>query len=212
VAGDGVDVVVCDDHGMFADGLAEALVGADVRAATRDPVQATRLVEDHRPAVCLMGARYSGVERLDVLPLVRLASPETSVLLLATNPSTDAWKAFDGGQVAAIVSKECTLSAIQRALDRVRRGERFTVGIDRPSARQSQRGNVALTARERDVLRLTVAGGSTREMSRTLGISVNTVRTHVQHLLDKLGVSTRVQAAQLAVEERLLDEGVGDEV
>ena len=56
-----------------------------------------------------------------------------------------------------------------------------------------------------------MAGRTTREMSKTLGITVNTVRTHVQHMLDKLGVSTRVQAAQLAVEQHLLlNETVGE--
>jgi two-component system nitrate/nitrite response regulator NarL len=208
---DALEIVICDDHGMFARGLAEALTGADVRAATRDPDRATRLVKDHRPAVCLMGSRYSGVERLDVLALVNRASPGTSVLLMATTPSRDVWRAFDCGQVAAIVSKACTLSVIQRSLDRVRRGERFTVGIDRPSAPPNPRGQVTLTAREREVLQLTVAGRTTREMSKTLGITVNTVRTHVQHMLDKLGVSTRVQAAQLAVEQHLLlNETVGE--
>ena len=159
-----------------------------------------------------MGARYSGVERLDVLPHVRKASPGTSLMLLATASSTSLWDAFDSGQVAAVVTKECTLATIQRSLERVRRGERFTLGIDRPSVHRTPTGDVPLTPRERDVLREMVAGATTSEMARELEISVNTVRTHVQHVLDKLGVGTRVQAAQLAVERRLLDPEQGEQV
>jgi two-component system nitrate/nitrite response regulator NarL len=208
-----VDILICDDHGMFAGGLADALsgTGSDVVATTSDPDQVGRLVEDLRPEVFLMGARYSGVERLDVLPHVRKASPGTSLMLLAS-ASTSVWDAFDSGQVAAVVTKQCTFATIERSLERVRRGERFTLGIDRPSVNRTPTGDVPLTPRERDVLREMVAGATTSEMSRALDISVNTVRTHVQHVLDKLGVGTRVQAAQLAVERRLLDPDEGEQV
>jgi DNA-binding NarL/FixJ family response regulator len=155
--------------------------------------------------VFVMGARYSGEERLDVLPQVRKASPGTSLVLLATASSTSLWDAFDSGQVDSVVSKNCTLATIQRSVARVRRGERFTLGIDRPSVHRTPAGEVPLTPRERDVLQEMVAGATTSEMSRALDISANTVRTHVQHVLDKLGVGTRVQAAQLAVQKRLLD-------
>ena len=213
-----VDIVICDAHGMFAGGLAEALsgtgtgtgTGSDVVTTTSDPDQASRLVEDLRPEVLLMGARYSGQERLDVLPHVRKASPGTSLVLLATASSTSLWDAFDSGQVAAVVSKKCTLATIQRSVARVRRGERFTLGIDRPSVHRTPAGEVPLTPRERDVLQEMVAGATTSEMSRALDISANTVRTHVQHVLDKLGVGTRVQAAQLAVQKRLLDPDQGE--
>ena len=64
----------------------------------------------------------------------------------------------------------------------------------------------ALTSRERDVLRGLAEGLSTKEIAVQLGITVNTVRTHVQHLMPKLGVHTRLHAAAIASVERLVDE------
>jgi DNA-binding CsgD family transcriptional regulator len=79
-------------------------------------------------------------------------------------------------------------------------------GCSRPVGTQSGPSPLDyLTDRERDVLRLIVAGLSTQRMSATLGVSTNTVRTHVQHVLAKLGVDRRSKAIRVAVELGLTD-------
>ncbi len=74
-------------------------------------------------------------------------------------------------------------------------------------ARGSSRSPVtALTARERDVLRLLALGLSTTEITDRLGVSTNTVRTHVQHLMAKLGAHNRLQLTAIASEQGLLNQ------
>ena len=197
-----VGVVICDDHAMFVGGLADALSsdGIDVLAATHDPGRVTSLVRELEPRVCLLGAHYSGVERLDVLVEVNRASPATIVVLMSATADSHLWKVWDSGEVDVIVGKKCRFAEIRAAIDRANGGERFTIGIERPEPQGVFGPGWPVTARELQVLHLMVAGATTSEMSGSLSISVNTVRTHVQSLLDKLGVSTRVHAARVAVE------------
>lgn len=66
-----------------------------------------------------------------------------------------------------------------------------------------------LTPRESDVVRMLARGSSTEEIAKAMEISANTLRTHVQHLMDKLGAHSRVQIVHLALEQRLVDLDVG---
>lgn len=198
-------VVVHDDHVMFAAGLADVLArdGADVLAYTPVRESVVALVGALLPTVCLVGTTRFGREARGMVADVRRVSPSTRVVLAVARVDDELWRAWDRGDVAAVVSKQGRLDDLLRAVRRAGQGHRSVIGLSRPAP---DRGTPlgSLTAREAEVLRLVVAGASTREMSERLDISVNTVRTHVQHLLDKLGVRTRVQLARAAHEHDLV--------
>jgi DNA-binding CsgD family transcriptional regulator len=106
------------------------------------------------------------------------------------------------------------VSALTRAIDRVQRGEVVVdvpkPGPARPPARQDDAHRLAafLTVRERECLELLVEGLDTAGIAAKLGVSAATVRTHVQSLMTKLGVHSRLEAASYAVRYRLLEEEV----
>jgi DNA-binding NarL/FixJ family response regulator len=118
--------------------------------------------------------------------------------------------------VPALVTTDVSLRGLRDAIETAYHGEtnalpletlrnRVTSSVGRPQAPAG-----TLTQREQEVLRALAAGYSTKEIAMHLGISVNTVRTHVQHLMPKLGVHSRLQAAAVAAVDRLVDAGPDD--
>ena len=196
-------LTLCDQHGMFLDGLAEALAGRgyEIAAAVTDVHSLESAHRRHAPDVCVLGLGSCEAEWLALACTIRREHPTTSVVLLGGCGSAAAWTAFDSGAVDALVDKRCDIATLDKVLQRVGEGERLVEGCIRPSPEQVSRSALDyLTDREREVLRLIVAGLSTQRMSAVLGVSANTVRTHVQHVLAKLGVDRRSKAIKVAVE------------
>jgi DNA-binding NarL/FixJ family response regulator len=116
---------------------------------------------------------------------------------------------------AGFVLKEQSIDRILQALDRVVAGEAVVdsgllrAALDVPSPRHSPESQRlrSLTPREREALRRITAGDSTREIARAMHVSESTARTHVQNVLTKLGVRSRLQAAALVAREGLADGG-----
>jgi two-component system nitrate/nitrite response regulator NarL len=202
-------LLLSDDHDMFLDALASALtrLGHDVVATLTDPDAVPGAVRSLAPDVCVLDLTYSHVERLDVVDNLHRADPQAVVVLLTGSPNARALAAYDAGSVHALVGKGCDLETIDRVICAAGQGERLLAGVPATSAprRDGLPHGVRMTEREEDVLRLLVSGASTQDMVSSLGISANTVRTHVQHVLDKLGAHSRVQAAARALQLQLVD-------
>ncbi len=134
---------------------------------------------------------------------MKAVCPGARVLVLTRREDEDLWRAYDDGLVDAVVSKTHGLDTVRTAIDRVALGERFTLSAGRPAA-PPRATPMSLTEREREILRLLVHGATTRQIMDALAISQNTVRSHIQHLLDKLHAHTRAQAVQIALTTHLL--------
>jgi DNA-binding NarL/FixJ family response regulator len=138
------------------------------------------------------------------------ASPDTKILVLSADPGIDGvLRALQAG-AAGYLHKTRGIAAVTTAIDRVRHGE-VVVDVPRTMPRQRERGRddlrrlaAYLTSRERDCLGFLVEGLDTSAMAARFGISQATVRTHVQAVLTKLGVHSRLEAASLAVRYQLL--------
>jgi len=203
-----MSLALCDPHGMFLDALAVALAdrGHEIAGTVTDVGQVESLVGACAPEVCVLGLGSLEKETLSAAGGIRSAHPEVAIVLLCGAGSAGAWKALDTGTVDAIVDKSCDIATLDKAIQRAGEGESVVEGCARPVGRQASPSALDyLTDRERDVLRLIVAGLSTQRMSAVLGVSSNTVRTHVQHVLAKLGVDRRSKAIKVAVELGLTD-------
>jgi DNA-binding NarL/FixJ family response regulator len=203
-----MSLVLCDDHGMFLDALSMALTarGHRVLATSHDPDEVVRLVRETRPRGCVLDVSFGGRPRIEAAGAVRAVRPETAVLLLTGADTPDVWGAFQDRLVDGVVSKGCDVEVLDRSIRRVLDGERVLEGWSRipdPPARTDD-GIEELTDREREILRLIVKGVSTQMMADSLGVSSNTVRTHVQNVLRKLRVHHRSKAARYAVESGLV--------
>lgn len=221
-----IRVAIVDDHGIVRQGLRALLTrpGIEVVGEAESGTTAIELAERIAPDVMLLDIRMKDGDGLHSLPQIKAVSPHTSVIVLTTyaNPSYLA-RAISGG-AAGYLSKEANPDQIVRAVRAAAVGEEL---IDRSllqaalaqavysddSAHPS--GSAAaddlieiepLSDRELDVLRLMVQGLANGAIADALGISIPTVKTHVQHILQKLHVSDRTQAALLAVRLNLVSQ------
>ena len=196
-------IVICDDHRLLLESLSAALAqrGITVEAAVLGPADAVRAVILHDPDVLLIDLAFPEGSGLRAAREVLARHPRTKVVVLTGSTSSEALvEALDVG-VAGFLRKDQDVPEIAAALEAVAGGgsavdpmllkqaSRPTVSLPR-----QRRPDVQLTARERSVAALLVDGRNTDEIMRALGVSQSTVRTHVQSILTKLGVHTRLQA------------------
>jgi DNA-binding NarL/FixJ family response regulator len=200
-----VTVLVYSPQRMFCSALAVSLddeghqVLGVVEHADDLPVEVRRI----QPEVCAMDLAAAEDVEENLLDVVRRECPDTHIVVLTCRDDAVLWQAYDAGLVDAVVSKTHGLDTIRTAIDRAALGERFALASARPSP-TPRPAHVSLTAREWEILRLLARGATTHQIMAALAISRNTLRTHVQHLLDKLHAHTRAQAVQNALTTRLL--------
>jgi two-component system, NarL family, nitrate/nitrite response regulator NarL len=204
-------LVLGDDHGVFLDALAAVLGQHGYTVAVSRTIAGTlTAVRERKPDVCLLDRYFAGADSIEVVGELRDASPDTKILVLSADPGPDGVaRALQSG-AAGYLHKTRGVASVTTAIDRVRRGE-VVIDVPRsPPGQRSQRWDDLrrlasyLSRRERDCLGLMVDGLNTSAMADELGVSQATVRTHVQAVLTKLGVHSRLEAASLAVRYRLL--------
>lgn len=205
-------LVVGDDHKVFLDALSVVLAQHHYTVTLARTVQeATDAVARLQPDVCLIDRHFARAGSLAVIGEMAAVSPGTKVLVLSADPDADGILQALSAGASGYLHKTRGVTALTAAISRVMRGE---VVIDVPAApsprRPPQQDAVRrlagyLTGRERQCLALLVEGLDTAGMAAKLGVSRATVRTHVQSLLTKLGVHSRLEAASFAARYRLLE-------
>lgn len=214
-----IRVALADDHGIVRQGLRALLTrpGLEVVGEADSGMAAVELARVEQPDVMLLDIRMKDVDGLQALPLIKSASPKTSVIMLTTyaNPGYLA-RAISGG-AAGYLSKETDPDQIVRAVRAAAAGEALidrtllmaalaqAIDVSTPTPEPTEMPIEPLSDREREVLRLIVQGLANQTIAETLNISVPTVKTHVQHILQKLHVSDRTQAALLAARQHIVD-------
>ncbi|HEV7726765.1 MAG: two component transcriptional regulator, LuxR family [Modestobacter sp.] len=199
-------VVLCDDHRLFVEPLAAALTvrGHEVAVVHR-PADVVGAAEQHQPDVCVLDLRFPEGDGLDAVAALRSWRPECPVLVLSGSVDVRDLSAAAAAGAAGFLRKDQPITAIFDALDRIAAGREVALPpLPRPAARSDEQVEVRrlvghLTARERDVLRRLVEAEDTVVIARALGVAPSTARTHLQNVLQKLGVHTRLQAVALVV-------------
>ena len=215
-----ITVFVVDDHTLFRRGLI-ALIGQDeglrVVGEAADAGQALRLAPGLRPDVILLDNHLPGVLGVDAIAGLREAAPGSHVVMLTVSEDGDdlATALRHGAQGYLLKTIEGDLLA--EAIRRAARGEPVVSpemlgklvaafqaqGAPTPEPEPdpelpAEETVSPLSPREEDVLREIARGASNKEIARTLDIAETTVKIHVQHILRKLGLTSRVQAAVYA--------------
>lgn len=209
-------LVIGDDHSVFLDAMSAVLIqrGYQVTVArsVRDTIESVR---EKQPDVCLIDRHFAGDSGITAIGPMLAASGRTKILVLSADPDTEGIRQALQAGAAGYLHKTRGVAALTRAIDRVQRGE-VVVDVPKPRpARERARSDDArrlaafLTARERECLNLLVEGLDTSGIATKLGVSAATVRTHVQSVLTKLGVHSRLEAASYAVRYGLLDDAPG---
>jgi DNA-binding NarL/FixJ family response regulator len=203
-----ITCVLADDHPPVLQFLSRFLSnsGITITASTSDGEEALRKILQTRPTVAVLDARMPRRSGMDVLRELAATDSPTRVILY-TGYGDDALlsEALDAG-VGGMLDKEAPVDDLVRAIQIVAEGGTYldpTAAAGLIAQRRRTRAN-ALTQREREVLRLLADGKTNEQIGDELSISPQTVRTHVQKAMEKLGATTRVQAVATALRESLI--------
>ena len=199
-------VLVVDDHALVRTGVANIIShepDLQVVAEAADGAEAVAAFERHRPDVTLLDLRMPVMEGVEAVRQIRLRDPLAKVIVLTTyDTDEDITRALKAGAKAYIL-KDISASALVACIHDVLAGKTYLA----PTAAAKLAEGVArvqLTPRELATLRLMADGRSNKEIANTLGISERTVKTHLGHLFDKLGVTSRTEAAKVAARRGLV--------
>ena len=208
-----VHVLICDDHRLFADALAVALQGHgyEVVGQTYDPDQAVAVLAQRHVDVCLIDRHFPQADGRDGIRKLRATSPDTMVIMLSAADEPGAAEQALAAGASAFASKTEGIEYIARLIERVRAGEIVPAGAD-AGANGTGAGNRPahelgrfLTGRELEVLARLVQGQDTARLAREMGITYATARTHIQNLLTKLGVHSKLEAVAVAMAHQLVE-------
>ena len=227
-----IRILVVDDHTLFRRGLT-ALLARDpqlrVIGDAADAGQAQRKAQELQPDVILLDNHLPGVNGVDALPALHEAAPAARILMLTVsedeNDLAAALRAGAIGYLLKTAEGDALTAAIRRAMDgdsvvapemmsklvAAYRGAASAAPAAAPATSEPSApvppgvtALASLSPRELDILRGIVRGASNKEIAREHGIAETTVKIHVQHILRKLNVSSRVHAAVIASENGLL--------
>jgi two-component system nitrate/nitrite response regulator NarL len=208
-----IKVIVADDHPVFRQGVIRCLMSSgtiDVLAEVGDGRAALEAIREHRPDVALLDFKMPELDGLDVAhAIARDGLPTRVVLLSAFDDSSIVYKALAEG-AAGYLTKEADPDEIIDAVRKCASGSTYLPshlvgGLASEVKQRSKGGGDVLTAREAEVVRLIADGLSVPQMAKHLHLAPSTVKTHVQNLYDKLGVSDRGAAVAEAMRRRLLE-------
>ena len=213
-----VRLLVVDDHTLFRRGLIALLsqhAGVAVVGEAGDAGEALRRAAELGPDVILLDNHLPGVRGIDALPGLREAAPGARVLMLTVSEDehdlADALRAGAQGYVLKTIEGDALVQAIGRCMagesvvSPELTGKLVTALRGGAAAAPVEADRLAaLSARELETLRHIAQGASNKQIARALDIAETTVKIHVQHILRKLDLTSRVQAAVFASEHGLV--------
>jgi DNA-binding NarL/FixJ family response regulator len=208
-----IKLLIADDHELIRTGLASLLAGSNIEivAQAANGKETLKLAEQHKPEVILLDIRMSDGDGLGTLEKLRAKVPDSKVVMLSTydNPTYIARAVALGAcdYVLKGSKREDLITTIEAAAageSPSKVGELRRVASAMKIRQVIDDDEVPLTQRETQVLRHVALGLSNKEIGRSLEISVETVKEHVQNILRKIAVSDRTQAAVWAVRKGLV--------
>ncbi len=199
-------VLVVDDHALLRTGVANIInqePDLEVVAEAADGLAGVQAFERYRPDVTLLDLRMPLMEGVEAVRHIRDRDPQARVIVLTTyDTDEDIARALRAG-AKAYVLKDIAADALVACIHDVLAGKTYLA----PAAAAKLAEGVArvqLTPRELSTLRLMADGRTNKEIAGDLGITERTVKTHLGHLFEKLGVTTRTEAVRVATRRGLV--------
>ena len=205
----GITCVVADDHPAVLDAISQYLEvqGVTVVASCSRGDEALQALEDHQPTVALLDVSMEAPDGLEVTRAASVSASNTRIVLYTGHRDARALASAAGAGAHGLVLKEAPLSELVRALRLVAVGETY---LDPEiatllKAHGESGADASLTPRERQILSLVARGGTNDKVAQTLGISTETVQSHVRNAMGKLHADTRTEAVATAIRNALID-------
>ena len=210
-----ITVMLVDDHALFRSGIRSLLQRHpefNVVGEAADGFEGIKRALQLQPQVVLLDLNMPGMSGVETLQLMRQDCPDTAIVMLTVSEDAEDLSVALKAGASGYLLKNIDTEYLTRAIRRAAAGE--TVVAEAMTAKlvaQLQSGAAApvaseldkLTPREREILDCLARGESNKGIARTLELAESTVKIHVQNVLKKLKLSSRVQAAVYAVEHRM---------
>jgi two-component system nitrate/nitrite response regulator NarL len=203
-----IRIVVVDDHTLFRRGITALLGGVpgfSIVGEAADGLEGIRVVAALQPDVVLLDLNMPGISGIEALHAILRAAPGLPVVMLTVSEDAldlmAALKAGAQGYLLKNIDSDFLVDSVRRAAA----GESVMSPEMQAKLLRELRGGgapalPALSPREREILAFIAGGASNKEIARTLEVAESTVKIHVQHILRKLELTSRVQAAVWAIE------------
>jgi len=205
-SGGEIRIIVVDDQAVVRQGFVSLIsTVADMRVIAQgtNGREAVALYREHRPDVVLMDLRMPEMGGVEAISTIRREFPDAKVIVLTTyDGDEDIYRSLQAGAQGYLL-KDMFFDELESAIRAVHAGGRKIPGVvaERLAGRM---GGSDLTGRELEVLELIVRGRSNKEIGAALGISEATVKSHINSILGKLGVTDRTQAATTALQRGIV--------
>jgi two-component system nitrate/nitrite response regulator NarL len=212
-----VRIMVIDDHTLFRRGVRALLSdepGFELVGDAADAAEGAKLAAGTQPDVILLDLHMPGITGMEAIPVLREAAPAARIVMLTVSEDAEDLMACLRAGASGYLLKNVDAEFLVESIRRAARGEssmspHMTSKLVRElhaatKAPDAACGKPPLSPREQEILRLVATGSSNKEVARALGVAESTVKIHVQHILRKLGLSSRVQAAVYAAEHGLM--------
>lgn len=211
-----IRVLLADDHKIVRDGLRALLEkesDMEVVGEADGGVQAVHLARELSPTVIVMDIAMPDLNGIEAAAKIRERDSEVKIIALSMHSD----KRFVGGMLRAGASgyllKDCAFGELSNAIRSVMKGQTYlspgiahvvVEGYVRGAGAPGQAGASALTPREREVLQLLAEGKATREIAALLNLSVRTVETHRQQIMNKLNLHKAAELVKYAIREGMI--------
>ncbi|SPC20259.1 response regulator [Cupriavidus taiwanensis] len=212
-----IRILLIDDHTLFRSGIRALLqrqADFEIVDEASDGVEGIKRAKQHRPDVILLDLNMPGLSGLEALQLLDEDLPQTAVIVLTVSEEAEELAAALRGGARGYLIKNIETEALIAGIRRAAAGEpvisdsmtaklvaQFRAPVPAVAPRQDDAPR--LTAREREIVQGLARGESNKEIARDLGVAESTVKIHVQNILKKLNLASRVQVAVYAVEHGL---------
>jgi DNA-binding NarL/FixJ family response regulator len=209
-----IRILLADDHPVMRQGLAAVLNGEEdfeVIAEAGDGLEAVSKAAEHNPDVILMDLQMPGMDGVEAIKKIKERAPDISIIILTTFGTDEyIFQGIEGGARSYLL-KDSPPEEVIRAVRAVYRGESVIQPIvaNRLLGRFSQLSKAlapdeVLSLREIDVLRCIAKGSANKEIASQLFIGESTVKTHIIHIFNKLGVKDRTEAVIEAAKKGII--------
>jgi two-component system nitrate/nitrite response regulator NarL len=208
-----IRVLVADDHPLYRESVMRAVCGRpelELVESCGDGRTALERIRELEPDVAVLDIRLPGLTGVEIAAALARERSQTRPLLLSA--FTDAALVYEALAAGATgyITKDSNRREICEAVERVARDEivvspMLSGGLAQQIRQRSVDSGPRLTAREHEVLTLTADGRSAPAIARELHLSTATIKTHLQHVYEKLGVSDRAAAVAEAMRQKLLE-------
>ena len=202
-----IRILIVDDHPVVRAGLTSMLgaqPGLEVVGSASSGEEALAMLESHTPDLLLLDLRMPGMNGIDTLLAMKRLGVSTRVIVLTSyETDEDIYRAVQAG-TGGYLLKDTSRQEMVEAIRLVHAGKRYIPRhIASRLAERMMRSN--LTTRELEILKMVARGLTNKEIGKALEISGNTVRNHVNSIIEKLEVSDRTEATTTAIQRGLIE-------